>query len=496
MGLLDYFTTRHLQAKRMRAETELLEARTALSASFVDPRDAFVDPETGEVWRALGGGFADWLLPDVLATEEDLARARKQCRYAAMTNEFAINGHENRVSYIVGSGHVYSVQPKGGEEPSEEKLLAAQAVVDEFVKTNKWHKRQQEIVRRVDRDGECFLRFFPDEEHGLRVRFVEPDEIGRPDTDTREEASFGILTDPQDVETVRAYLLADGTGGYRPDEIQHRKWGRDFNVKRGIPLFYPVRTNLSRAEKLLRNMSSVAEIQAAVAMVRKHEAAGTSVESFVQNQADVSVANATTGETSYHRRYGPGTILDAAAGIEYEFPSHGIAADKFVLVLQAELRAFASRLVMPEFMLTSDASNANYSSTMVAEGPAVKFFSRLQWDMIEDDLEIFERVLDWAVASGRLDEATRAAVEIDVEPPRLESRNRKEEVEADVTLVRERVMSKHTAAIRHELDPDFESGKMEQEREQSDPYGGMGEFGQVPGQNGPPRPNQQDDEDE
>ena len=39
-------------------------------------------------------------------------------------------------------------------------------------------------------------------------------------------------------------------------------------------------------------------------------------------------------------------------------------------MLQAELRAIAARLVMPEFMLTSDASNANYASTMVAEGPA------------------------------------------------------------------------------------------------------------------------------
>ena len=33
---------------------------------------------------------------------------------------------------------------------------------------------------------------------------------------------------------------------------------------------------------------------------------------------------------------------------------------------------------MPEFMFTSDASNANYASTLVAEGPAVKMFERLQ----------------------------------------------------------------------------------------------------------------------
>jgi hypothetical protein len=44
----------------------------------------------------------------------------------------------------------------------------------------------------------------------------------------------------------------------------------------------------------------------------------------------------------------------------------------FVAVLHAELRAIASRLVMPEFMLTSDASNGNYASTMVAEGPAMR----------------------------------------------------------------------------------------------------------------------------
>ena len=47
-------------------------------------------------------------------------------------------------------------------------------------------------------------------------------------------------------------------------------------------------------------------------------------------------------------------------------------------VLQAELRAIAARLVMPEFMFTSDASNANFASTMVAEGPAMKMFERLQ----------------------------------------------------------------------------------------------------------------------
>ena len=43
-----------------------------------------------------------------------------------------------------------------------EVALAVQKVIDEFVRENRWQLRQQEIVRRIDRDGEAFLRFFVD----------------------------------------------------------------------------------------------------------------------------------------------------------------------------------------------------------------------------------------------------------------------------------------------------------------------------------------------
>ena len=41
-------------------------------------------------------------------------------------------------------------------------------------------------------------------------------------------------------------------------------------MKRGLPLYFPVRKNLRRVEKLLRNMSAVAEIQSAIALIRRH----------------------------------------------------------------------------------------------------------------------------------------------------------------------------------------------------------------------------------
>src|SRR4029077_20761862 len=124
-------------------------------------------------------------------------------------------------------------------------------------------------------------------------------------------------------------------------------------------------------------------------LIRKHrQGTASGVQQFVANQADAMLNSPTRNRANTFRRYGPGTILDANAGIEYDFPAAGIDAANFVTVLQAELRAVASRLVMPEFMLTSDASNANYSSTMVAEGPALRMFARLQADQVCDDLEV------------------------------------------------------------------------------------------------------------
>jgi capsid protein len=439
-----------------RLQRRLLEAFDELWDDFVDPADALYD-ENGLRWTRLGGeGVAGSAAEAPYVDQQQLGEIRAQCRLLAVTNEFAINGHENRVSYIVGAGHTYRVSARKNQTVSEETLGEVQAVLDEFVRTNKWHQRQQEIVRRKDRDGECFLRLFAAADGTTRVRFVEPDQVATPPERVGDRAaSLGIQTDPHDVETVLGYWV-DG-GLVEAAEIQHRKLGVDANVKRGLPLFYPVRKNLRRAEKLLRNMSVVAEIQSAIALIRKHvSATAAGLEQFVQGQADLSVTSQSTGRTSHFRRYAPGTILDAMAGTEYEFPAAGIDASRFVVILQAELRAIASRLVMPEFMLSSDASNANYSSTMVAEGPAVRMFERLQHDMLEDDLELLWRVVRHAVEAGRLPAEVLGTIEIRGICPTLAVRDRLRDAQADQILLRSGAMSVQTMAMRHGLDPEQE----------------------------------------
>ena len=316
----------------------------------------------------------------------------------------------------------------------------------------------------MDRDGEAILRLFVDHEGSTRVRFVEPGQLVTPQELAGQRAhSFGVHTDADDVETVHGYWI-DGTY-VDAGEVQHRKANVDQNVKRGLPLFFPVRKNLRRAERLLRNMSIVAEIQSAIALIRRHRSGSRSaVQQFISQQADATVTSPASSRTSHVKRYGPGTILDAHADVDYEFPAAALDAGSYVTVLQAELRAIAARLVMPEFMLTSDASNANYSSTMVAEGPAVRMFERAQRQMIDGDLEILRRVVDHAVHRGQLPIDVLTQIEIQAVPPSLNVRNRLEESQAWRIEFESGVLSRQTWSQRCGLDYDQEQENMAEER--------------------------------
>ncbi|MBQ4143325.1 MAG: phage portal protein [Thermoguttaceae bacterium] len=439
---------------------------------FIHPMQYLFDDE--ERWiRADGTGS---LNAGRLDSEEALEDARQSCRQLALTNEFAICGHENRISFVVGSGHHVSAEPLSGREVSRETVKLAQEWLEDFMQENDWFRRQQEIQRRKDRDGEAFLRIFVNSEGQTAVRFVEPEDVFTPselsangmvagdhtlrnggvsgngeisgEVGSQESGvvNFGIQTDAADAESIQGFWIR---GEFVPaSEIQHRKANADFAVPRGLPLFYPVRKNLQRAEKLLRNMSVVAEVQSAIAIIRKHSGGSRlGIESFAASAADASFHvpggwGTSDGPRSlFYRHYSPGTILDTSAGVEYQFPVAAVDAGRYIQVLQAELRAIASRLVMPEFMLTADASNASYSSTMIAEGPAVRMFERLQKELISEDIQLFRRVLLHGVQAGRLPVQVLTDVRISVIPPRLSVRDRLEEVQAGKILVELGAMS-------------------------------------------------------
>ena len=108
---------------------------------------------------------------------------------------------------------------------------------------------------------------------------------------------------------------------------------------------------------------------------------------------------------------------------------------------------------LPEFMLTSDASNSNYASTMIAEGPAVKLFQSEQQFFAAEFTRLWRWVMSDAVVQRRLPEDFFERVEPHWSFPQLVNRDRPRERLADVRLVESRIISRAEVARRDGADP-------------------------------------------
>src|SRR4029078_8666299 len=137
-------------------ERRLLEIFDNLWDDFVDPREPYTDVD-GQWWTPVANSGSGTARVAAAIYEAQLRDLRNQCRRLAAVNEFAINGHENRISYIVGAGHSYRAMICKGMSAPAEGGRAVKKLLDEFGQENRWQQRQQEIVRRLDRDGEAFL---------------------------------------------------------------------------------------------------------------------------------------------------------------------------------------------------------------------------------------------------------------------------------------------------------------------------------------------------
>ena len=455
---------READARFRMAEQQVraLESTLELFDRYIDPSDEFFDDTGREIWSRFGLKDAT-AVASVYTTEQKLTEVRDYGRWLWGHNPFARCGHENRINYTVGQGHNYRVQATANEEPSEDLIDQVRNWFDDWQKANRWGRRQRETIERYDRDGEVFRRWFPGLDGILRVRFVEPEHVkSPPEVAGDESVRYGIRFDPDDAETVLAYYV--GGESIEAGEIQHRKANVDLAAPRGVPLFYPVRANLRRAVGLLKTITILATSRSNTPWIEKHVGATQAqVQAYLSGKKDIQVTSS-KGDTVDYERTRPGTVKHVRPNTEFEYPPAPEIVQQ-VAGIQAELRAVASRTCMPEFMLTSDASNANYSSTMVAEGPAVKMFERLQGDMIDDDAEIIRLALEHAVASGVVPQQALDQVEIVAEAPNVQTRDRLKEAQADQVLRNQRVMSKATLAARHGLVWKDEQENMEDENE-------------------------------
>jgi len=248
---------------------------------------------------------------------------------------------------------------------------------------NRMAIRQFEIPLRLFRDGEIFLHCMDKDEEGrptgkTTVRFIDPLQVKNPpnlsggiilDNNTRS----GIETDPNDIEKVIGYWVQDRTDAnkftkFPPEEVIHLKIYADADQRRGETLLQAVMRMFTDYKQWLDNRIILNKMRTAIVMIRKI----TGTPSQVQQIADQApnATNVRSGETKKQNIRG-GTILNANAGVSYEMLSPNINAQDVKEDGRNIKLNIAAGTQIPEYIF-GDASNANYSSTMISEAPFVK----------------------------------------------------------------------------------------------------------------------------
>lgn len=469
----------------------LIESTLADSqyGSFLDPRDYGIGDQPG-FGPQPPGTVPTWLdrrrkgefIPAFL-TESQLTWLRRRLRALATSNEIGQAVLRNRQSYAIGKGFKYKVLPKRpGVSPQT--VRAAQLLVDTFCDYNALPQKESELLWRCDVEGEAFLRLFPRPNGLLEVRFTEPDAVKAPfgDNDSAEN-SFGIKTDKLDVATVRGYWIVTGLPDEQPaprlvppEQIVHIKSPETPSFsKRGLSPFFAVESNLRQAEDLLNSTVALAKNRAKIAMIRRMKGVSEAAARALlqtQSQDGATVTDPATGQQVSLEKYRYGSILTVADTTEIEFPSADIGASDHVAVYQMILRSVGALFCMPEYMISGDASNANYSSTMVAESPFVRSMERLQ-DYLADHLarrpyhprSLIWRQLMHAAAIGMLPKTIAQDVEIQVEPPTLIVRDVQKEAAVDQIYNGMGIKSKTTIALEQGLDPEKEAQHLAREKQ-------------------------------
>lgn len=251
---------------------------------------------------------------------------------------------------------------------------------DTWSKEIRFTSRMRELGKRSFRDGETFLRLFPrGAASPADLRFIGPwlvrDErknVAQPD-----RAEWGIEFDPRDAETpLRYHVVKEAKRDEpRPDspynaaQVVHVKINCDSEFPRGVPIYEPILWILPQIQTVIESRIILHQYRTAIVGVKTIEGGPSAVN---QIKAALEKERGNTADTSRRKMLKPGTVEYMTPGIKLDFVSPKFEAGDAYEDIRVFLLTLCAGTELAEFMVTADASNANYSSTLAAESPAVR----------------------------------------------------------------------------------------------------------------------------
>lgn len=264
------------------------------------------------------------------------------------------------------------------------------------------------------------------------LRGLTPEQVARIITRGDPEFDSGSTAD---ADTVIGYLRNDGQTILGAADVIHTRYERIGNLTRGMSILYPVLKYLRFSEKWFENRHWLNFVRARIPAIRK--VAGGSA------RVDAEKVRSQTLPP-------PGSVVFENMATDWKFPEMNLEADDARHDGRAILLAISAGLGLPEFVLTADASNANYSGAFAAESPMVKKFETLQ--------------AVWLPQIRRIIVALTGSDDFEVSAGEIIRRNLKQLVEPYVLLLDRGVVSRQTVATKAGLDWTVEERQIEADR--------------------------------
>ena len=408
--------------------------------------------------------------------ESQLYSILARCRVVGDVFPQAVGVLENLVNYTVGTGYKFQVQPV---ERGQEKWLCeqCQAIIDEFLERTQFcAELDRELFTAWRTDGDLFCAMYDLGDGFADVRQVPPEYVTQPSDERQVEDwlgdqrpsdwSYGVRTAFGDTQTVYGYYVqwSQNPGDFdyfEADQMVHAKLNVRRATKRGLSDFHCPLVWLHRSNKLMRNTAIGAAVQASIAYIEEY------ADSITKTQAeDVAFGSSAYtyqddgDKTRYAQQTEPGQVLGLGPGVKFvSGPTSSEKNGNFLQVAAAVTRLIGCRWSMPEYLISGDASNANYASTMVAESPWVKATEARQAKYGNLQSRILWRVLDTAIKARRLRsmhvsslEELRRYVKIVPTAPQAAVRDRGVETTRYATMNEKGILSDQTWCEREGFD--------------------------------------------
>jgi len=455
---MNWKNKRELKKKQLKADLReadiQLESQDYLLKTISDARNQIVtDPDESD-WTLLGqtGVFSEADHENMLDTSFKLYH----------NNPYARTIIRTLVKFTFGKGPL--VIPEDEDKKVKETW-------EEFKEENKWNKREKEVGTRTFRDGEMFLRQFVNEEDGsTKVRFIRANNIANPkDKELSNNVTFGIQTEPDDIETPVAYYKVDGEGNFKErikaDEVIHEKILSDSDQKRGITVLRVCAKRIQQYDSWLEDRIALNKVRSAIALVRTVDSSSGKIQAI----RDSNQSTVFSGDRKKQKAMGRATIITASKGVEYSMLSPNINASDVAEDGRSMLLSIAAAVGFPEMIFTSDYANANYSSSLIAQNPFVREIEDWQDFFSSFYKKVFKMVITNKINAGKL--PSNIDTNCRIEWPIMISANIEEMAKAYEILFKFRIISVKTWRSKMSLDDDIENANQEGEEDVNSLFG-------------------------